>query len=113
MSRNDDDLLGMFALLDVADYIRTFDVRQSLRREEQFHFDRPFLCKIDNQVGVFARDRARRNFRRVIGVFSLPSVRQTIIRAANRSNQTRSRALSRRRAWSIASIKNCFAVSFA
>ena len=69
--------------------------------------------EIDNQIGVLGCNRACRNFRRVIGIFGLPGVRDPIILAANGPNQTSDRALSRRGAWTVASINNRFAVSFA
>ena len=113
MARYNHDLLRMFAPFDVADHVRAFDVRQSLRREHEFHFHRTLFHKIDNQVRVFARDRTGWNLRRITRVFSLTSMRQTKISATDRSNQTRDRALSRRRARSLAPIFNRFTVRLA
>src|SRR5438132_1079678 len=105
MSRNNHHLFRMLAAFDVADYVRAFDVRQSLRREYQFHFHWALIYKIDNQVRVLGRNRAGRDFRRVIRVFCLPGVRDPIVRTTNGPNAalTLSRAALRSRSLSIRS----------
>src|SRR4030095_2517991 len=112
MTGNDDHLLWMFGAFEVADDVVAFDIRQVLWREDQFHFHRSLPDKIGNQVCVFGRDCASWNFRCIICVIGLPSVWKPIIGAADGADQACDSTLSRCRAWTVASVNNCFAVCF-
>ena len=112
MTGNDDYLFRILAAFDVTDNVVTLDIRQLLRREDQFHFHRSLPDKIDNQICVFRRDCAGWNLRGIICVIGLPSVWKPIIGAADGTDQARNSTLSGCRAWTIASINNCFAVCF-
>ena len=94
----------MLAAFDVANDVCALDIGQSLRRQNQFHLHRSLLHKIDNHLGVLGRDRAGRDLRRVRLVIGLASVRQTVIRAANGTNQTGDCALSCRCARAVGAI---------
>ena len=73
----------MFAAFDVGDDVGAFDIRQSLRRQNQFHFHRSLADQIGNQIRIFCGDRAGRNFRRIIRVICLAGVRKPIVGATD------------------------------
>ena len=112
MTGNDDYLFRILAAFDVTDDVVTLDIRQLLRREDQFHFHRSLPDKIGDQICIFRRDCTGWNFRCIICVVGLASMWKPIIGAADRTDQARNSTLSRRRAWTIAPINNCFAVCF-
>ena len=59
------------------------DVGQSLRRQHQFHFHRALRNQIGNQIRIFGRHRAGRNFRRIFCVICHSSVWKPIVGSAD------------------------------
>ena len=107
----------MLAAFDIGDHVCAFHVGQCLRRQHQFHFYRALLHKIDNHLRVLRSDCAPRDLRRIVRVSRLTSMRDSIIRAANRSNQTRARTEPRCRDRTSPTVKNslfirCAAAAF-
>ena len=80
---NDDHLFGMFATLDVADHVCAFDIRQGLGRENQFHSHWSLADQVRDQICILRCDRTGWNFRRVVCVIRLTSVRKPIVGATH------------------------------
>ena len=53
MTGNDNDLFRRIAAFDVTDHVCAFHVRQSLRRQNQFHFHRSLPDQAGNQIRIF------------------------------------------------------------
>src|SRR6266403_5391976 len=94
----------MLTALDVGDDICAFDIGQCLGGEKEVHARLPLRREVGDQIGIFRRDRRRWNFGNAVFVIRLTSMRNTIVRYADRTNQTGGRAEFRRRHGPITSI---------
>src|SRR2546423_4941319 len=63
MARDDDDLFGMLASLEVGDDVVANGVRQVLRSECKVHANTPLRSEMLDQVGIFGRKSGGRNRR--------------------------------------------------
>src|ERR1700757_3535715 len=82
VSGDDDDLLRMFAALQVGDDVVTGRVGQLLRSESEMHADFALRKKMSNEVGIFRGDGAGGNS----SGRTEASVRQAEIGATDRAN---------------------------
>src|SRR2546430_15318826 len=96
----------MFAALDVGDDIGAFDLGQCLWSENEVHACLSLRREVGDQIGIFRRNRRRWNFGNAILVIRLTSMRNTIVRSADRTNQTGGRAEPPRGHRPITSIKH-------
>ena len=112
MSRDNDDLLGMFGSLQIGDHVVTHGVGQLLRCEDETHSHRPLQYERRDQVGVFLRHGGGGNFRGVGSIISLAGMWQTVGRAADRTDERRNSAESGGRTRPVAAIDDGFSVSF-
>src|SRR6266576_6468370 len=102
----------MFAALDVGDDIGAFDIGQCLWSENEMHACLSLRREVGDQIGIFRRNRRRWNFGNAILVIRLTSMWNTIVRSADRTNQTGGRAEFRRRHGPITSINHGLPVGF-
>src|SRR5882724_3018459 len=102
----------MFATLDVGDDIGAFDIGQCLWSENEVHACLSLRREVGDQSGIFRRDRRRWYFGNAILVIRLTGMRNTIVRSANRTNQTGGRTEFRRRHWTVTSINHGLPVGF-
>src|SRR6266576_7020670 len=100
----------MFAALDVGDDIGAFDIGQCLWSENEVHARLSLRREVSDQIGIFRRNRRRWNFGNAILVIRLTSMRNTIVRSADRTNQTGGRAEFRRRDRTVTSINHSLPV---
>src|SRR5256714_7622541 len=87
MSRNDNDLFGMFGAFDVADNVEARRVGERLRGENEMHAHYALRRKRRDQIRVFRGDSAGRNLWGVRLVIVLASMGQPKFRAADGTNE--------------------------
>src|SRR5882757_303742 len=102
----------MLAALDVGDDIGAFDIGQCLWGDNEVHARLPLRREVGDQIGIFCRDRRRWYFGNAVFVIGLTSMRNTIVRSADRTNQTGGRAEFLRRHRTVTSINLRLPVGF-
>src|ERR1051325_2834467 len=94
----------MHASLKVCDDVVADGVRQLTRRQQEMHTDAALAHQIRHQVCVFRRHGGGGNARRILRVTSLPRMRKTVFRAADRAYERGDGPQARGCAWALAAI---------
>jgi hypothetical protein len=84
VSRDNDELLGMFATLQIGDDVIAGSVGQLLRSEGEMHADRALRGKMSDQIGIFRGDGTGGN----PGRETEAGVGQTEVGASDRADQS-------------------------